>query len=333
MDISIIIPVYNAEKYLVRCLESIFNQRFSGTFEVIAVDDASTDNSLQLLRTYQHNESRLQIVALDSNKKQPIARSKGMDASKGNYIMHVDADDWLLPDALEILLQKCKKTNADVIVFNIIRKDNSGNTWPFNPIKKELITKNKLEVQKHFYGAICNKIVKREIAQDLISSEKGINSTEDLLYASEILFRADTIYLVPSNFYVYFMNIDSVTHTLGYEKYLNNQSIIMEQLEKIITRYNPNHELINNILAYLEKWILYMVCQFHFFYNKTFTNHETLINHFKLFPQKNNRQIYFLSMSMENKLFCFIYAMIKLGPRFAASVLWKSFAGLSTKTE
>lgn len=331
MDISIIIPVYNVEKYLFRCLDSIFNQCFSGTFEVIAVDDASTDNSLQLLRSYQQKEGRLRIIALAVNSKQPIARSSGMKASTGNYIMHVDADDWLLPNALEILLQKCKKTNADVVVFNGIRIDSDGKTWPLSFIKKELTTINKLKVQKFFFGAVWNKIVKREIAQNLISDEKGVNTTEDLLFSTEILLRAITINLEPTNFYVYFLNRDSVTHTLNYEQYLNNQIIILEQLSKIIAKYNPDHKLVKNILVYLEKWILYIVCQFHFLHNKKYSNHEMLINQFRFVPQKSNRQIYFLSMSIENKLFCFIYTLIKLGPRFAASILWKSLAGDKTE--
>ena len=72
-NLSIIVPVYNVEKYLVRCLDSIFVQNFSGTFEVIAVDDASTDNSLEILKSYSKNESRLKIIEHKSNKNLSIS--------------------------------------------------------------------------------------------------------------------------------------------------------------------------------------------------------------------------------------------------------------------
>ena len=105
-NISIIVPVYNVEKYLVRCLDSIFTQNFSGTFEVIAVEDASTDNSLKVLKSYQAKEHGLKVIEHRINKNLSLARATGVSACSGDYIMHVDSDDWLLSNALENLYAK-----------------------------------------------------------------------------------------------------------------------------------------------------------------------------------------------------------------------------------
>lgn len=125
-DISIIIPVYNVEKYLIRCLDSVFKQKFSGSIEVIAVDDASTDNSLSLLYEYQKEENRLQIVEHKVNQKLSVARLTGMKKSTGEFVMHVDSDDWLQDNSLESLYLKCREVDADVVVYNYIKEDSFG---------------------------------------------------------------------------------------------------------------------------------------------------------------------------------------------------------------
>lgn len=264
MDISVIIPVYNVEKYLIRCLDSIFNQQFTGTFEVITVDDSSTDNSLQILYAYQKHENRLHIFTHDSNKKQSIARATGMNASTGNYIMHVDADDCLLPNTFEKLFSKITQTNVDVIVFNIIRENRKSNKRLLNTIQKELITTDKLKVQKHFFGSSVNKITKRTLTENMISGTIGVNTTEDLLYSFELLLRSKTIYLMPEYFYLYSTNIESVTNTVQPEEYIKNQVIILNQVQLIAEKYKPNFQLIENVLNYIEKWLYLMFAQLHF---------------------------------------------------------------------
>ena len=149
-DLSIIIPVYNVEKYLIRCLDSVFNQQFSGTYEVIAVDDGSTDSCLHVLKGYREKETRLKVIEHGENKKLSVARASGMKAAKGDYIMHVDSDDWLLPNALENLFRKCMELDVDVVVFNHVRENSKGERTNVKSIKKETFTTDKLKVQSYF---------------------------------------------------------------------------------------------------------------------------------------------------------------------------------------
>jgi len=94
MDISIVVAVYNVEKYLRRYLNSIFSQHLCGTFEVIAVNGASTDSSARTLETNLQREPRLAVISRQVNKGLSITRATAMKAALGEYVMHVDSDDW-----------------------------------------------------------------------------------------------------------------------------------------------------------------------------------------------------------------------------------------------
>ena len=115
-EFSIIIPVYNVEKYLKKCLESIVNQTYKN-FEAICINDGSTDNSLEILNTYSKNDSRIKIFS-QPNQGQGIARNKALQAACGNYILFVDPDDRLELNTLEILYNEFLKEQVDVILFD-----------------------------------------------------------------------------------------------------------------------------------------------------------------------------------------------------------------------
>lgn len=135
---SIIIPVYNVEKYLAESLNSIRNQTF-GDFEVICVNDGSTDNSLDILQEYAKKDNRFRIYSQE-NQGQGKARNFAIDNSKGKYIIFVDPDDFIDADALEIINQKFNETNADVIQLDFktfLDGSHEEKTWNFSKrIKK-----------------------------------------------------------------------------------------------------------------------------------------------------------------------------------------------------
>jgi len=277
-NISIIVPVYNVEKYLVRCLDSIFKQPFLGTFEVIAVDDGSTDNSLQILKNYQEKEARLKIIEHGVNKRQSIARTNGMKAAAGDYIMHVDSDDWLMPDILENLYQKCLKANVDIVAFNYLKENEKGERTYVNGITKELITTDKQKAQPFFYGASVTKMVKRELTENMIYGEYGYPSTGDLIYCSEILLKAGKILVLPESLYVYFENPESITMTSTPIKYLANQRLILNSIEHLVSKYNPNAEFVKNVLNYFEKWIFLSIANNHLFFKDDFMKRKENIS-------------------------------------------------------
>lgn len=119
--ISIIIPVYNAERYLPQCLGSIISQTHAN-LEIICVNDGSADNSLALLRRYAPRDNRIVIIDKQSNQGLEMARYSGLQVARGKYIMHVDADDWLEgKDTLEKMYLKAEETGADYVEIGMQR--------------------------------------------------------------------------------------------------------------------------------------------------------------------------------------------------------------------
>lgn len=110
---SVVIPVYNAEKYLARCLDSIFIQ--DGNFKVIAVNDGSTDKSLKILQEYAKKHSNIEVIN-QKNEGASVARNVGLKAAKSQYVTFMDADDWLEPDAFKKVLKVIKKDNPDIVL-------------------------------------------------------------------------------------------------------------------------------------------------------------------------------------------------------------------------
>lgn len=165
IKVSVIIPVYNVEKYLRECLDSVVNQTLED-IEIICIDDGSTDNSLNILKEYADKDSRFTIL-IQHNKGAGSARNKGMEIAKGEYIGFVDSDDWIDLDYYEKLYEKAVKENADIVrtTFNIIYTDKAEEGGQNKLIKKR-IKKNQLLSSNDHFGIIWNAIYKTEFLHD-----------------------------------------------------------------------------------------------------------------------------------------------------------------------
>ena len=265
IDISIIVPVFNARNTVTRCLDSLYNQSFSGSIEVIAVDDGSTDDSLEILYDYKKRHNKLIIVEHKVNRRLAAARSSGMAIAEGSYVMHVDSDDYLLAHSLEVLYTKIVETGVDVISFKyVVEKQGGGKLYP-DTIRDELLTTDKLKVQSNFYGGCWNKIVRRSLTLDMIYSQlEAPKSTEDLIYCTEILMRANTVLLFPQNIYCYSFNASSITQSTSPNRYIENQYLILSNLKRLFIAYKPSDNFQANVLCYYEKWIHQAICKIHF---------------------------------------------------------------------
>ena len=119
IKISVIVPVFNAEDYLHVCLNSILKQTYQN-FEIICIDDCSTDSSLEILEYFQIKDSRIKILKNDVNSGPGFSRNKGLNIAKGKYISFLDSDDWFSSDAFEILIEIAEKNNTDILMFKTI---------------------------------------------------------------------------------------------------------------------------------------------------------------------------------------------------------------------
>ena len=114
--ISIITPIHNVEKYLHVCLNSVLRQNFPN-YEIICIDDASTDSSLEILEYFAKKDSRVKILKNDSNCGPGHSRNRGLDVAQGKYIFFLDGDDWISQNALRILFEKAEVDNLDLLMF------------------------------------------------------------------------------------------------------------------------------------------------------------------------------------------------------------------------
>lgn len=119
VHISVIVPVYNCEKYLDTCLTSVLLQSFSN-FEIICVDDKSTDNSWDILKRYARKDNRIKILKNSENQGAGYSRNKALDIAEGEYIFFLDSDDWIEKETLKILYNQSIKDNLDLIMFKYI---------------------------------------------------------------------------------------------------------------------------------------------------------------------------------------------------------------------
>ena len=123
--LSIIIPIYNSEKYLRDCLASVIDQTYKD-LEIILVDNNSTDNSLKICKEYAAKDNRIRLMQ-ERKKGAAAARNLGIKAAKGDFITFADSDDYLREDAYEILLNRIKKSNCDIMCYSSHIVDELGN--------------------------------------------------------------------------------------------------------------------------------------------------------------------------------------------------------------
>ena len=140
--ISVLMPVYNVEKYLEKTLESVKNQTYTD-FEVIMVDDGSTDSSGQLCDKWTQEDSRFRVIHTE-NKGVSAARNTALSLVRGEYIFFMDSDDFIEPETFEELLDTLHKNEADMVMGNLFYTDNNGNMLDelnsASPVKDEILT-------------------------------------------------------------------------------------------------------------------------------------------------------------------------------------------------
>ena len=266
--ISVIIPVYNVEKYLERCLESLINQTFKD-WEAICINDGSTDNSSEILSKFKSLDNRFKIID-QPNQGLSIARNNGLNLIKGNYVYFLDSDDAICPQCLEICYNLINKYNAELICFDFIKNKNNSPIVSSNinyEQIKPLITDNPLEklVIKNKYKIHFNvwtKLYKKEILKNIKFIE-GINF-EDYPYTVELLAQEPKTVIISEKLHFYTINTNSISHIKNNPKQIKDYFIGIEHLSKIFN--NPKekkhisffkHRLIPNLLKQQLKRCIY----------------------------------------------------------------------------
>lgn len=184
--ISIIIPVYQAEQYLARCLDSVLAQTFTD-WEVLLIDDGSTDASGKICDSYADRDNRIKVIH-QTNRGVSATRQTGNELASGDYTIHVDPDDWIEKDMLLDLYHKAESEQSDMVICDFWW--DSGNTsriYRQRPAALDSMTVAE-DLFRHLHGSSCNKLIRREAyLSHGICYPSGLNFCEDLIFNLRLL--------------------------------------------------------------------------------------------------------------------------------------------------
>lgn len=232
IDLSIIIPVYNVEKFIEECLESILRQETHYIYEVIIINDGSTDNSLELINKFLDRKNIYLIN--QENQGLSVARNSGIDAAKGNYLMFVDSDDILIEGTIEKFLHEGIKGNYDIVEgklkkFKEIGEINYISTYT-GPYKEEKYKDNP-DYILNCTGFACGKLYKRNLWSRIRFPENYL--FEDTIIKYILLRQAKSYLFIPTYVYGYRYNSESLTRKIvGSSKSLDTLWIVKFLLEE-----------------------------------------------------------------------------------------------------
>ena len=314
--LSIIVPVYNAQKFLPQCIESILSQSFKD-FELILVNDGSTDESEKICLAYKEKDSRIRYVYKE-NGGAASARKAGFEYSEGEYIGWVDSDDWVDSEMFQDLYETASLTKTDIAACGIIQEYAN---------KKNILipdTKNYSKSIDLLLFSYCNKIIKRDFFLGCeLTFPVGTSEYEDVYMTFRLICNTKKISFVAKALYHYRMSIASVTHSLKAEELINNRLYVTENnLE-----YANNHS-INEYAEILAERMIMTAKQGYvdnpqLFNPKKWRSIHPEINYWKLLPfyPFYNKILFILALL---KLDALLFLAVK-GKDFARKILFSKF--------
>ena len=308
--ISVIIPVYNAENYLARCLDSVVNNSYK-CLEIILVDDGSVDNSPQICDYYVMKDNRIKVIH-KSNAGTAAARNDALNIAKGDYIAFCDNDDYISPYFYESMLKALEETDADVVVSEMTRDEK----YSFNKIATD---KKAVLVDKHNFilgtysgnwtrnTAPWNKLYKRELFDEIrFPSGKGY---EDAYTTYKLLYKSKKIAYLDKILYCWYRNDESYSSKKSnVKKLLFREEAISQQMDF----YSENDYLdVKKAVGkfYLQQ-LMMMLFQIRNDYVQSKESKETYDILFKIAKKSLNKYGYLCDKDEKRKFFEYLHPIL-----------------------
>ena len=250
--ISVIIPVYNVEPFLKRCLDSVIKQTYSN-LEIILVDDGSEDNSGNICDDYQNKDSRIKVIH-KKNGGLSSARNKGLDESKGNLILFLDSDDWIDLNYIDTLYNDLKKNDCDISVPGFCLSYDNGKHINDSKIQKQTIFTTEDALSNFLFNGyitpcVASKLWKRNLWKNIRCPEGKL--FEDQFTTYKLIMKSKKISFNPSVNYYYYKRNGSIGHSSFSSRTYDLLNGINEEYEVIVKNY-PN--LKNNLIVAKITW-------------------------------------------------------------------------------
>lgn len=260
--ISIVLPVYNAEKYVRKCIESVIEQTYPA-WELIIIDNGSEDGSYRICQEYAKKEERILLLHQYQNKGVSAARNLGVEKATGHYITFLDADDWLAKDYLESLVKTAKDTQSDMVVCNfqkvydadreVEKEDNTANC-------EIVAVQRQASVQTYHQGEYmeqcllngythCWGVLYKSSLLDGIRFPAGITIGEDVLFLIDVILQAQKIVVTEYDGYRYYLNEQGAMNRKFTLSYMDQILCWRKAKEKLLGIYPKMEDKINSILV------------------------------------------------------------------------------------
>ena len=206
--VSIIVPIYNAEQYLRRCVDSILNQEYTD-FELLLVNDGSTDASGDICEEYGDQDPRV-IVIQKENTGVSDSRNRALDRARGKYLQFLDSDDWITPDATRLFVRAAEEYGCDMVISDFYRVvgerlSPKGDIEEEGVLTREEFAAHMMENPADFYyGVLWNKLYRRDIVEEHnLRMDTDINWCEDFMFNLEYIRYAKVFYALHAPIYYY----------------------------------------------------------------------------------------------------------------------------------
>lgn len=264
---SVLIPVYNVENYLDDCLNSVLNQTFTD-FEVICVDDGSTDKSLEILENFKKNDKRIKIVKHEKNQGLLAARVSAVKKAKGDYFVFLDSDDSLKANALEIFDKEITKYPVEILMCNMnLKFTDSVGFLEKKSAKVHFSVKNKKRFleqiffdcfkKKKYAHNVIGKVIQNELCKKVYERVVGDNVviSEDLYAFFMLSYYANTFRAINKKLYNYNLGRGVTGNNYSYEFYKKScaQGKLFKDLEKFLTEQKAKEEYFNVLTKIKER--------------------------------------------------------------------------------
>lgn len=240
--LSIIVPVYNCELSIVRCIDSILKSKYKD-YEIIIINDSSIDNSKNIIESNYSNIDKISIINLNENKGVSFCRNLGIEKARGSYITFVDADDYITENMYNNMMSYIEKYDVECCVCNYSEISTNGSMkrskYSYN---NELLNREetiKKYLTDNISPAIWDKIFKADILKKYIKFNTELKVGEDILFCLDFFYRANKIYVLNEINYFYVQQEQSVMHVVS-PKLLQFKDIVKNISNEQLNYYEIN---------------------------------------------------------------------------------------------
>ena len=282
--VSVIIPVYNVEKFIDKCVQSVIDQTMTD-IEVILVDDGSTDNSLEKCRAWEKKDSRVKAFHQE-NQGVSVARNLGIEKSTGEYIAFIDSDDWIESNYLEALYDAAKKKGADISICGfyfdypdeVVARGHFEKDMDFegkeeiSQIQIQILAKNMSKIKNNSGDRIgspwCKLFNAGFIKENNLAFIPNLKRSQDVVFNLYALEQAENVVYTNQPLYHYLINPDSVCVKFS-KSILTNVNAYLKEMGRFISRYHKNNVVFRDAF-YTKVCTSVYKCMFQYFFDENY---------------------------------------------------------------